>query len=176
MSELAQLESLIVSARKTNARATDYLVAQLPSRLWTTVIPGTTGKTIQSLSAHLHNTRCSWLRTLGAEHGITQPARVDKATVTRRQLLSALRHSGRAMAELLRLGCERGGTIPPSKRYVWRNLPLDVGHVLTYFSAHEAHHRGQIVMVARQTGCRLPAEVIGGLWQFRVFARETADS
>jgi uncharacterized damage-inducible protein DinB len=50
---------------------------------------------------------------------------------------------------------------------VWRNLSLDVGHVLTYFVAHEAHHRGQIVMVARQAGQRLPAEVTGGLWQWK---------
>jgi uncharacterized damage-inducible protein DinB len=49
---------------------------------------------------------------------------------------------------------------------VWRNLPLDVGHVLTYFVAHEGHHRGQIVLVARQIGDRLPAEVAAGLWQW----------
>jgi uncharacterized damage-inducible protein DinB len=53
-----------------------------------------------------------------------------------------------------------------SKGYVWRNLPLDVGHVLTYFVAHEAHHRGQIVMIARQLNQRLPPEVTNGLWWF----------
>jgi dienelactone hydrolase len=46
-------------------------------------------------------------------------------------------------------------------------LPLDVGHVLTYFVAHEAHHRGQIVMVARQLKCRLSVSVTAGLWQWR---------
>jgi uncharacterized damage-inducible protein DinB len=50
---------------------------------------------------------------------------------------------------------------------VWRNLALDVGHVLTYFVAHEGHHRGQIVMVARQTGHRLPASVTADLWQWK---------
>ena len=28
------------------------------------------------------------------------------------------------------LGCDRGGTIPVSSAYTWRNLPLDVGHFL----------------------------------------------
>ncbi len=51
---------------------------------------------------------------------------------------------------------------------MWRNLSLDVGHVLTYFVAHEAHHRGQIVMVARQAGQRLPRPVIDGLWQWKM--------
>ena len=56
--------------------------------------------------------------------------------------------------------------IPPSASYIWRNLPLDVGHVIAYFVAHEGQHRGQIVMLARQLGCRLPAEVTAGLWQW----------
>jgi uncharacterized damage-inducible protein DinB len=58
--------------------------------------------------------------------------------------------------------------VPPSKGYVWRNLSLDVGHVLTYFVAHEAHHRGQIVMVARQTGHRLPSTTTAGLWRWKM--------
>jgi uncharacterized damage-inducible protein DinB len=71
------------------------------------------------------------------------------------------------MEALFELGFAANGVLPPSKRYVWRNLSLDVGHVLTYFVAHEAHHRGQIVMVARQLGQRLPTEVINHLWWWR---------
>src|SRR5437870_511165 len=72
----------------------------------------------------------------------------------------------------LTFGFDRGGTIPVSSSYIWRNLPLDVGHVLTYFVAHEGHHRGQIVMLARQLGYRLPVEITGGLWQWSKRARE----
>ena len=56
--------------------------------------------------------------------------------------------------------------------YTWRNLPLDVGHVLAYFVAHEAHHRGQIVLVARALGHRLPPAVTSGLWQWTKRAAE----
>ena len=70
------------------------------------------------------------------------------------------------------LGIDSGGTVPPSKAYVWRNLPLDVGHVLAYFVAHEAHHRGQLVMIARTLGHRLPKAVVDGLWQWTTRSRE----
>jgi len=113
-----------------------------------------------------------WIKTLGSEHGIATPASVDRRHVTRRELLSALKRSAKGMEALLELGIASAGRVPPSKRYVWRNLPLDVPHVLSYFVAHEAHHRGQIVMVARQLGHRLPNDVLGGLWQWTTRASQ----
>jgi uncharacterized damage-inducible protein DinB len=50
-----------------------------------------------------------------------------------------------------------------------------VGHVLAYFVAHEGHHRGQIVLVARQLGHRLPLAVTDGLWQWTKRAAEARD-
>jgi len=38
--------------------------------------------------------------------------------------------------------------------------------------AHEGHHRGQIVLLARQTGHRLPGEITAGLWQWSQRAKE----
>ena len=163
----APLCDLVLEAWRTNARVTEEFVGALPAALWASPFPETPRRTIRWVAAHLHNARCRWTRTLGQEHGIRPPALVDPRTVTRSQLVAALRRSSRGIAALLEMGCERGGTIPPSRRYVWRNLALDVAHVLTYFVAHEAHHRGQIVMVARQLNHRLPASATAALWQWR---------
>jgi uncharacterized damage-inducible protein DinB len=108
-----------------------------------------------------------WVKTLGREHGITAPSRVDHRRVTPRQLAAKLKRSSARIEDLLKLGFASQGRVPPSRGYVWPNLSLDVGHVLTYFVAHEAHHRGQIVMVARQTGHRLPREIAAGLWHWK---------
>ena len=154
----------LLVAWRTNNRVTCFLIEQLNASLWSAPLPGETRRTVRQLAAHLHNSRCGWLRTLGLPLGIPVPALVNLRRVTRRQLLVALRKSGAGMEALLARGLAEGGRVPATKRYVWRNLPLDVAHVLTYFVAHEAHHRGQIVMVARQLGQRLPPETVHGLW------------
>jgi hypothetical protein len=135
------LRDSIFDAWRTNDRLTVFLVEHLPPTLWVAALPGAPRRTIRMIAGHLHNARCRWIKTLGQEFGVAVP-------------------------RLLALGCERGGTIPTAKTYVWRNLPLDVGHVLAYFVAHEAHHRGQIVMAARALGERLPPRVTDGLWQW----------
>jgi uncharacterized damage-inducible protein DinB len=160
------LDGVILDAWATNDRVTTYLVEQLPDAVWVAAVPGVPRRTVRMIAGHIHNARCMWIKTLGKPHGIAVPASVSRHRVTRPQLVRALKRSGRGMADLLAFGLEQGGRIPPTPAYVWRNLPLDVGHVLTYFVAHEGHHRGQIVLVARQIGQRLPAEVSNGLWQW----------
>ncbi|MFN7941070.1 MAG: DinB family protein [Thermoanaerobaculia bacterium] len=164
--EGSALAESILAAWRTSHRVTVFLVRHLPDAAWKAAIPGMPRKTIRTLAAHLHNSRCSWLKILARPHGIPVPAAVDRRSVTRRELVAALERSSRGMEALLLLGCRRGGEVPATPAYVWRNLPLDVGHLLAYFVAHEGHHRGQIVLAARQIDCRLPAAVTDGLWQW----------
>jgi uncharacterized damage-inducible protein DinB len=166
------LRGTLLNAWKTNNRVTVYLVEHLPTELWEAKLPGAPRRTVRMLAAHIHNARCMWIKTLGKEHGFPVPRSVDRYKVTPTELAEALQHSGNGILSLLKFGCDHGGIIPDSSSYVWRNLPLDVGHVLSYFVAHEGHHRGQIVMLARQLGHRLPEEVTSGIWQWSKRARE----
>ena len=166
------LRDTILDAWKTNNRVTVFLVEHLPAELWEAKLPGAPRRTIRMLAGHIHNARCMWIKTLGQEHGSAVPRSVDRYKVKPKDLVAALERSGAGILGLLKFGIDHGGRIPASSSYVWRNLPLDVGHVLTYFVAHEGHHRGQIVMLGRQLGYRLPAEVTNGLWLWSKRARE----
>jgi uncharacterized damage-inducible protein DinB len=167
ISPARDLRSTLVGPWRTNNRVTIELIERLPADLWNVAPPGVPQRTIRAVAAHLHNARCMWVKTLGREHGVIVPARVDHRRATPRQVVAGLKQSSRGIEAILELGFDADGQVPPSKGYVWRNLALDVGHVLTYFVAHEAHHRGQIVMVARQTGHRLPSAVTAGLWWWK---------
>ena len=163
---------MLLAAWRTNNRVTEFLIEHLPNELWAASVPGAPRRTVRMIAGHIHNTRCTWIKTLGSEHGIVAPRAVNRHKVGPKELLPALARSSRGIISLLKLGFDHGGTIPLSSSYTWRNLPLDVGHVLTYFVAHEGHHRGQIVMIASQLGHRLPVETTGGLWQWSKRAKE----
>ena len=168
------LREAILAAWRTNNRITLFLFENLPADLWALTVPGAPRRTIRMIAGHIHNARCMWIKTLGHPHGVAVPSPVDRHHVGSRQLLPALQRSGDGVTRLLQLACQHGGAIPPTRSYVWRNLPLDVGHVLGYFIAHEGHHRGQIVLVARALGHRLPPQVTTGLWQWSQRAAEAA--
>jgi uncharacterized damage-inducible protein DinB len=162
-------ESDLIAAWRTNNRVTVYLIEQLPAELWSMNVPGSPRRTIRMLAAHIHNARCSWIKMIGERHGVAVPKSVDGRRVRPPELTRALERSSRGMIELIRLGLSRDGAIPPA---AWQNFPTDLVHFLSYFVAHEAHHRGQLVMLARQLGHRLPAEVTAGLWQWKKRSRE----
>ncbi len=166
------IRDTILDAWKTNNRVTIFLVEHLPAELLNVAIPGAPRRTVRMLAGHIHNARCMWIKTLGKENGIAVPQSVDRHKVKPGDLIPALERSGTGILNLLKLGFDHGGSIPATSAYAWRNLPLDVGHVLGYFIAHEGHHRGQIVMLARQLGYRLPVEVTGGLWHWSKRSRE----
>src|SRR6266566_4439046 len=166
------LADTLVPVWRTTNRITVFLIEHLSPKLWAATVPGAPRRTVRMIAGHIHNARCMWIKTLGKEHGIAVPRAVDRHKVGPKELIPALARSSRGIVSLLTLGLDGGGTIPVSSSYTWRNLPLDVGHVLTYFVAHEGHHRGQIVMLARQLGHRLPVEITGGLWHFSKRARE----
>lgn len=161
----------LIAAWRTNNRVTTYLIENLPPELWSETVPGMPRRTVRSIAAHIHNARCMWIKSLGAKHGIAVPARVDLRTVRQPSLVRALARSSEGIISLIRLGAEHGGSVPSA---VWQNFPTDLIHFLNYFVAHEAHHRGQLILIARQLGHRLPQQIVDGLWQWKTRSREPA--
>lgn len=162
-------EQALIAAWHTNQRVTTYLIENLPRELWSMSIPGSPRRTIRMLAAHIHNVRCMWIKMIGADHGIVVPRTVDGRTVRPSELTRALARSSEGIVSLIRLGIARGGSVPSA---AWQNFPTDMVHFLNYFVAHEAHHRGQLCMLARQLGHRLPTDITAGLWQWKKRSQE----
>ena len=159
----------LIAAWRTNDRATTYLIEHLPSSVWSSRVPGIPRLTVGMIAAHIHNSRCRWIKSLGAPHGVRVPRLVDLRRIRPADLVKALSRSSDGMIRLIELGVANGGRVP---RATWQNFPTDMEHFLSYFAAHEGHHRGQLCMVARQLGQRLPRSVAAGIWHWTRRSRE----
>jgi uncharacterized damage-inducible protein DinB len=159
----------LIAAWHTNHRVTSYLIENLPAELWPMKVPGYRQRTIRRMAAHIHNSRCGWVKSIGGKHGVTVPKPVDINKVRQTELIKALERSSRGIVDLIRLGAARGGAVPPAD---WQNFPTDLAHFLSYFVAHEAHHRGQLILLAQQLGHPLPKKIIDGMWQWKTRSRE----
>src|SRR6185503_7495627 len=73
---IPDLTQSVLAAWRTNNDVTVFLISHIPQSIWPAPLPAIPRKSIAMIGAHLHNSRRSWLRTLGEPHGITVPAAV----------------------------------------------------------------------------------------------------
>ena len=154
----------ILNAWKTTNRTTIFLIEHIPVDLWNEKVPGSSRRTIGMIASHIHNIRCMWIKMIGKDQTIKVPVRVVLNHANRKDVIVALGRSSQSMLKLLKATIDNGGKLPFTP--AWLNFPNDIIHFLNYFVAHEGHHRGQIILLARQLNHRLPAEVTNGVWQW----------
>jgi uncharacterized damage-inducible protein DinB len=145
-----------------NERMNQMLIEHLDSAAWRAKPPGKV-RSIAAIFTHMHNVRTKWVR-LTAPH-LKVPRQLARAHCTLQQARAGLAESGARCAEMLAeaLG---GGRIDDFRRDGWAKAwPVGV-EMLCYMLAHEAHHRGQVCMLAHQLGFSLPQEVASGLWNW----------
>jgi len=166
--ELGQAAVRIFAA---NERMNQMLIEHLDPAAWTAKPPGKV-RSIAAIFTHMHNVRTKWIR-LTAPH-LKVPSQLQRSRCTQRQARTALAESAARCEEMLAeaLG-GGGGRIQKFRRDGW-GAPWPVGpEMLCYMLAHEAHHRGQICMLAHQLGFPLPINITSGLWNWEKLWKES---
>jgi uncharacterized damage-inducible protein DinB len=115
------------------------------------------GRGIATIFSHVHNVRRKWVR-LSAPH-LRLPPPLDRTRSTPTQAAAALAESAACCGEMLM-----------DARVEWFRRdalakPWPVGSdMVAYMIAHDAHHRGQVCMLAHQLGYPLPGTVVSAMW------------
>lgn len=170
---MATPEESLLDAWRISNRTTILLVESLPDALWPLALSGAPRRTVRNVAVHLHNCRGSWMKSLAVDGDIALPASLDAKTATRARTVAALGRSGEAILRLLGAGVENGGELPGVRSaFFYGAMPRNALLFCAYAVSHEAHHRGQLLVMARQLGHRLPQEVVTGLWQWSSRLRE----
>ena len=161
-----------------NDRINQILIEHLDSVVWKAKLPAKPGgnvRTIAAIFTHMHNVRTKWVR-LTAPH-LKVPPQLNRAHCTPQQARAGLAESAARCAEMLAeaLG-DCGGRVEKFRRDGWAQ-PWPVGpEMLCYMLSHEAHHRGQVCMLAHQLGLPLPNKVAYGMWNWERLWKECGSS
>ncbi len=158
---------VLVESYAVNERMNQIVLEHLDPAAWRAKLPGNKGRTIAAIVAHVHNVRRKWLR-LSAPH-LKLPAPLNRATCTQKQARAALLESAARCSEMLAealTGPQSGKQrqVETFLRDGW-SKPWPAGAaMLAYMISHDAHHRGQICMLAHQLGSPLPTRATAGMW------------
>lgn len=145
----------LLNAFAINDRINQYMLENLLAEAWRTEPPDGKGRDVASIAAHMHNVRVMWLKATKASE---IPEQLDRNKVTIEQAKHGLKTSGQALMAVLQAALNSDGRI--------KGFKPDVGAFLGYLVAHDAHHRGQIAMLARQVGHPLPQKAMFGMWEW----------
>lgn len=150
------LPTALLTAFDTNDRINRYMIENLASDAWRAEPRDGKGRTIAAIVAHMHNVRVMWLKA--AAKGSEIPEQLDRSEVTQAQAVKGLENSRMALSVVLKSALESDGRI--------KGFKPDVASFFAYLIAHDAHHRGQACMLARQVGHPLPQKVMFGMWEW----------
>lgn len=164
---LEEIRDTLLETWASNDAMNQLILSELDPRAWRAPVPGEKGggRTIAAIFAHLHNCRLKWLR-LSAPH-LKRPAMLDPDRCTMKQTAAAHEKSA---AQCLRMLTDALAAQPNRKvkkffRDGWMPTWPAGGTMFAYMFAHEAHHRGQILMLAHQLGYRVLHKT-AGIWQW----------
>jgi len=147
----------IIDTWNINNRINLYLLESLEEPALEAMAAGGKGRTVGEQFAHLHGVRLMWLK-VGAPDLMTQAKTLGKEDVQdKKALMEALTTSGRLIAEMLTSALEQG------KLKGFKPHPTAA---LGYFVAHDAHHRGQILLCLKQSGIKVDKKISYGMWEW----------
>ena len=152
------------------------LLEHLDPRAWRARLPGDLvkkgrgGRTIAAIFTHVHNIRGKWLR-LSAPH-LKPPPRLDRTRCTQKHAMLALAESAALCSQMLAEALAPEGRVKKFHRDGWAQPWPPGAAMVAYMIVHEAHHRGQVCMLAHQRGFKLPDKATYEMWSWEKLWKE----
>jgi uncharacterized damage-inducible protein DinB len=133
-----------------------YLLDALAPEVWSAAPPGGKGRTLAALVSHMHKVRLMWMEAARFKNA---PAELEK-TATIPAAKAALDASAAAINQWLTPILNGNAQISGFKPDAWA--------FVSYLIAHESHHRGQMLLLARQLGHPVDQKTGFGMWEWGV--------
>jgi uncharacterized damage-inducible protein DinB len=156
------VERELLEAFARSGRVNEYLVSVLDDAVWRQPPPGGRGRPVAAIVAHIQGVRRTFARMGGARPG---PPSLDRTRATRAEALRALRESTEELV------AQFEATLTARRARV-AGMPRRMVDMLTYLLQHDAHHRGQIVWLAKALGHEFRSEDTMRIWGWKALPAE----
>jgi uncharacterized damage-inducible protein DinB len=158
--------SALLRTYAINDAMNQLLLSRLDPRAWRAKLAESKrgGRTIAAIFAHLHNSRLVCLKHSAPHLKCPAPLNPDRCTI--KQAAAAHKKSAAQCLRMLEdaLSGDAKRRVTKFSRGSWvQTWPADAT-MFAYMFSHEAHHRGQILMLAHQLGYRVPE--YPGVWHW----------
>ena len=164
---LAEIRDSLLETYASNDAMNQLILSELDPLAWRAQSRGEkgSGRTIAGIFAHLHNSRLVWLKN-SAPH-LKCPAPLDPGRCTMKQAAAAHKKSAAQCLRMLTdaLSAAPNRRVAKFSRGSWTQTWPAGGTMFAYMFSHEAHHRGQILMLAHQAGYRVLHKT-PGVWHW----------
>ena len=159
-----EIERELIEAFTLSGRVTEYLVHVLPDQLWREPPASGRGRSIAGIVAHIQSVRRTFARMGGARPG---PVSLDRLRSSRGQAERALRQSTNILTTQFESALSAGQARV-------KGMPRRAVNMLAYLMQHDAHHRGQIVTLAKDLGHEFRGDEMMRLWGWKALPSERA--
>ncbi len=161
----------LVEAYAVNEQMNQLVLKHLDPAAWHAKLSGSKGRTIAAVFSHVHNIRRKWLR-LSAPH-LKLPPALHPSRDSQPQARSALAESAARCCEMIAEALvQPDGRTESFRRDGWaKPWPAGIAMV-AYMISHDAHHRGQVCMLAHQLGFPLEVKAASGIWDWEKLWKE----
>ena len=139
-----------------NNRINLYLLNNI-DEAYLTDVSASKGRNVGEQFAHLHNARLMWLNASAPELTGNLQKIESSSSITKELLSASLINSSIAIEELLEKGFTEGKI---------KNFKPHPSAFLGYVLAHEAHHRGQIILSLKESKHLPDKKILFGIWEW----------
>lgn len=156
--DLPTMADELARAWRTNNAINLYIIEAVSEAGWDATLSTRGGRGVAGELAHMHNVRVMQVekRAKDLAEGLTRFA--TKVHPSKAELKKAMIASGEAVEGLL-----VGSLMGEPKR---RGFKRGIFTTLAYFIAHEAHHRGRILLTLKVSGNTLDKNLVMKIWDW----------